>query len=83
MNIRHISNVTCKKCGHAGAKSGTVSQVVDDQGNRVVDRNPLDPVASLCSACGHETPLFHGSNFTPVSITLAKEGQTVRVIPEA
>ena len=83
MNIRHIGNVTCKKCGHAGPQNGTVSQVVDERGNRVDERNPLDPVASLCVACGHEPPLFHGSNFTPVSMTLAKEGQTVRLIPEA
>ncbi len=83
MNIRHIGDVLCKKCGNPGPKNGTVSQVLDQFGNRVEERNPLEPVASLCSACGHETPLFHGSNFTPVSMTLAKDGQSVRLIPEA
>ena len=83
MNIRHIGNVTCKKCGQEGPKDGTVSTIVDENGNRIEERNPLTPVASLCPSCGHETPLFHGSNFTPVSMSLAKDGQTVRYIPEA
>jgi hypothetical protein len=82
MNIKHISDVVCRKCGRSGAAKGTVSQVVDHQGNPVLERNPLHPVAFLCS-CGHETPLFHGSNFNPVTIAVPTEDQTVRFIPEA
>ncbi|HMD02124.1 MAG TPA: hypothetical protein VKG44_04070 [Candidatus Baltobacteraceae bacterium] len=82
MNIKHINDVICKKCGRPGPRKGSVSQIVDDLGVPVNERNPLHPVAMVCE-CGHETPLFHGSNFTPVTLALAKEGQTVRLIPEA
>ena len=82
MNIKHINDVICKKCGLSGASKGSVSQVVDHDGNVITERNPLHPVASVCS-CGYETPLFHGSNFNPVTIAIVTEDQTVRFIPEA
>jgi len=82
MKIRHVSDVICRKCSRPGPNAGTVSVVVDEHGEVVTDRKPLDPVSVICK-CGHETALFHGGDFAPVTMGVPREGQIVRIIPGA
>ena len=84
MNIEHARTVLCSTCARPVAETGSVSMVVNSQGDPVPDLNPLNPLAAECT-CGNDTVLFHGDDFTfaVVPDPLIETSQRVRqLVPE-